>query len=137
MDSEKVKEIICNAVKTTEPTWSTWGVHWKELDEVFLSRAYDQLGFDDWIFVNFLRDNDILSIKKIGSILDNGCFERRYDREIASGLEMPFYIFLKKGVFGKEGRKELGFIILLGILMAVKELLFGNYCGKCWFAVII
>lgn len=104
MDSEKVKEIICNAVKTTEPTWSTWGVHWKELDEVFLSRAYDQLGFDDWIFVNFLRDNDILSIKKVGSILDNGCFERKYDREIAGGLEMPFYIFLKKGIFGKEGK---------------------------------
>lgn len=103
MDSENVKEIICNAVKTTEPTWSTWGVHWNELDEVFLARAYDQLGFDDWIFVNFLRDNDILSIKKIGSILDKGCFERRYDREIAGGLEMPFYIFLKKGVFGKEG----------------------------------
>jgi len=104
LDSEKVKEIICNAVKTTEPTWSTWGVHWKELDEVFLSRAYDQLGFDDWIFVNFLRDNDILSIKKVGSILDNGCFERKYDREIAGGLEMPFYIFLKKGIFGKEGK---------------------------------
>lgn len=104
MDSEKVKEVICNAVKTTEPTWSTWGVHWKELDEVFLSRAYDQLGFDDWIFVNFLRDNDILSIKKVGSILDNGCFERKYDREIAGGIEMPFYIFLKKGIFGKEGK---------------------------------
>jgi len=103
MDPENARKIICNAVKTTEPTWSNWGVHWDKLNEVFLSRAYDQLGFDDWLFVDFLRENDILSIEKIGKILDNGSFQRKYDREIAGGLEAPLYVFLKKGIFGEEG----------------------------------
>ena len=103
MDIYDAKKIICNAVEKTEPTWSSWGVHWEELDEIFLTRAYDQLGFDDWIFASHLRDNNILSIEKIGGILNNGNFNRKYDREISGSLDAPLYLFMKKGVYGIEG----------------------------------
>lgn len=142
MDPVNARKIICNAVKTTEPTWSTWGVHWAELDEVFLSRAYDQLGFDDWIFVSFLRDNDILSIEKIGKILNNGRFERKYDREISGSLKGPLYIFMKKGVYGEEGknffkavetfdgRKGAAFWKLLWQMLVCCNYLKNNYKGS-------
>jgi hypothetical protein len=102
MDVENAKKIILNAVETTKSGWSTWGVHWSEINDVFLGRAYDQLGFDNWIFVTDLKNNN-LSIDKIGSILDQGNFERKYDREIAGSLTGPLYILMKKGVFGEEG----------------------------------
>lgn len=53
MDAENAKEIILNAVKLTEPTWRGYDVHWGDIDEVFLSRAYDQMGFDNWLFIKF------------------------------------------------------------------------------------
>lgn len=69
MDKENAKKIILNAVKTTETTWSNWYVHWEDIDEIFLGRAYDIGGFDDWIFIGFLNKYG-LNIEKIGSILD-------------------------------------------------------------------
>jgi hypothetical protein len=102
MEDENAKKIILNAVKTTEPSWSTWGVHWNEINDAFLGRAYDQLGFDNWMFITDLKNNN-LSIEKIGSILEHGNFERKYDREIAGSLTGPLYILMKKGLFGEEG----------------------------------
>lgn len=102
VDIENAKKIIINAVELTESGWSTWGVHWNEINDVFLGRAYDQLGFDNWIFVTDLKNNK-LSIEKIGSILDYSNFIRKYDREIAGSLASPLYVLMKKGVFGEEG----------------------------------
>ncbi len=104
MNSENAKKIIINAIETTEPSWSTWGVHWDYIDEVFLGRAYDQLGFDNWIFVNFLRDNNILSISKIGKILHNNEFERKYNRDISGSFESPLFEGMKDGTYGEEGK---------------------------------
>jgi hypothetical protein len=103
MEDENARKLIINAVEKTRPTWSSWGVHWVDLDEVFLTRAYTQMGFDSWIFADRLQENNILSIDKIGRILDNGHFKRSYDREIASSLNSPLYILMSKGVFGEEG----------------------------------
>lgn len=141
MESIIAEKIIVNAIETTKPTWSTWGVHWNELNDVFLYRAYDQLGFDDWIFASVLKKNNLLSIEKIGSILDHGNFERKYDREIAGSLTGPLYILMKKGVFGEEGinfyksvnefagRKGAAFWKLLWQMLICCNYLKNNYKG--------
>lgn len=141
MKSSNAKKIIANAVETTRPTWSTWGVHWNELNDVFLYRAYDQLGFDDWIFATVLKKNNILSIEKIGSILDQGNFQKKYDREISGSLTGPLYILMKKGVFGEEGvnfynsvdgfygRKGAAFWKLLWQMLVCCNYLKNNYQG--------
>lgn len=103
MDKECVKEIILNAVEITKPSWSTWGEHWVDMDNVFLSRAYDQQGFDNWIFVKFLEKNNILSIYNIGKILDNSNFQKVYSRQFAGNLNKPFYKDMKQGNYGIEG----------------------------------
>lgn len=103
MEIRNVKKIIINAIMTTQPTWRTWNVHWDDIDQVFLARAYDQMGFDDWMFVNFLEDNNIFSIESIGRILKTVDFENKYDREIAGSLDATLYQDMKNGVCGAEG----------------------------------
>jgi hypothetical protein len=103
MDDADTKKIITNAVETTRKSWEEWDVSWEDIDDVFLTRAYDQVGFDDWIFVDFLQDNEIRSIDKIGKILENTEFDRKYNRDFAGSLEKPLYYKLKEGKYGKEG----------------------------------
>ena len=104
MNKENARKIILNAVNTTKPTWSKWDVHWENIDEIFLSRAYDQLGFDNWLFVDFLNKYNMYSIEKIGSILDGTKFERKYNRELAGSLNSPFYQDMKNGTYATEGK---------------------------------
>lgn len=103
MNTENARKIILNAVDTTKPTWSKWDVHWEDIDKIFLSRAYDQMGFDDWIFINFL-DKHGLNIEKIGSILDDTEFEKKYNRELAGSLESPVYQCMNNETYGSEGK---------------------------------
>ncbi|MBF4473944.1 hypothetical protein [Methanobacterium formicicum] len=104
MNTENARKIILNAVKVTEPTWTGYDVHWEDMDHVFLSRAYDQMGFDNWIFIDFL-DKYELNIGKIGKILDKTDFERKYDRPFAGSLESPLYKNMKNGLFEAEGKR--------------------------------
>lgn len=41
MDIENARKIILHAVKTTEPVWRDFSVHWDDMDKVFLSRAFE------------------------------------------------------------------------------------------------
>lgn len=104
MEKENVQKIILNAVKTTEPTWSNWYVHWEDIEEVFLSRAFDIGGFDNWLFINDLKKHN-LNIKKIGSILDKTKIERKYKRDFAGNLNSPFYKDLQNGKYGEAGEQ--------------------------------
>ena len=104
MNKNNSRAIIQNAVEVTRPTWSGFDERWDNSEKVFISRAYDQMGFDDWIFVDFLEKHNIYSIEKIGKILDNLEFERKYNRELAGSLESPLYQDMKKGTYGSEGK---------------------------------
>jgi len=61
------------------------------------------MGFDDWIFVDFLEKYNICSIDKIDKILDKAKFERKYNRELAGSLEAQLYQDMKNGTYGSEG----------------------------------
>lgn len=104
MNKEKARKIVLNAVQITEPTWYNWYVSWEDIDEVFLGRAFDIGGFDNWIFIDFINKYE-LNIAKIGKILDKTKFEKKYDRSVAGNLQTPFYKHLKKGKYGIEGKK--------------------------------
>ena len=103
LDIEIARKIVLNAVETTKPTWSKWDVHWEDIDEIFLGRAYDQMGFDNWIFIDLLKKYE-LNIAKIGNILEKIDFEKKYSREFAGSLESPLYTNMKKGIYGTEGK---------------------------------
>jgi hypothetical protein len=104
LDKEKARKIVLNAVQITEPTWYNWYVSWEDIDEVFLGRAFDIGGFDNWIFIDFLNKYE-LNIAKIGKILDKTKFEKKYNRSVAGNLKTPFYKHLKNGTYGIEGKK--------------------------------
>lgn len=104
MNKENSCAIIKNAVEVTRKTWTRFDVSWNISEKVFLSRAYDQMGFDNWIFVDFLEENSIYSIDKIGDILNNLEFEKKYNREFAGSLEAPLYQNMKNGNYGIEGK---------------------------------
>lgn len=105
MDAENAKEIILNAVETTEPTWRGYNVHWDDIDEVFLTRAYEIGGFHLHKFVILLQKYDIYSIESLGSILDNYKGERKYQPEFSRSIDSPFFQGLRKGQYGLEGEK--------------------------------
>ena len=138
MNKENAQKIILNAVKVTEPTWTNFNEHWEKMDHVFLSKAYDQMGFDNWIFIDFL-DKYELDIEKIGTLLDKTDFERKYDRPFAGSLESPLYQNMKNGLFeavGKrfyksvkefDGRKGQLFYKLLWYMLVTCHYLKNNY----------
>ena len=105
MDEKDSKKIILNAVETTKPLWSNFGERWDNIDEVFLSRAYETGGFHLYKFVKHLQDNDIYSIDSIGSILDTYDGPRKYRRDFSGSLKSPFFQDLKAGTYGSEGEK--------------------------------
>lgn len=138
LNKENAQKIILNAVKVTEPTWTNFNEHWEKMDHVFLSKAYDQMGFDNWIFIDFL-DKYELDIEKIGTLLDKTDFERKYDRPFAGSLESPLYQNMKNGLFeavGKrfyksvkefDGRKGQLFYKLLWYMLVTCHYLKNNY----------
>jgi len=105
LDKNNARKIIINAVKTTEPLWKNFGEKWEDIDYVFLSRAYEQMGFHLYKFVNLLNENQIYSIESIGSILDRYQGERKYKRDFAGSINSPFYQDLNSGKYGINGQK--------------------------------
>jgi len=91
LNKEKTKKIVLNAVETTEPLWSNFGVKWEDINLVFLSRAYEQGGFHLYKFVNLLEKYQIYSIESIGSILDTYNGERKYQRDFSGSINSPFF----------------------------------------------
>jgi hypothetical protein len=64
LNTENARKIILNAVDTTKPTWSRWDVHWEDIDKIFLSRAYDQMGFDNGSLLIFSINTIYIRSKK-------------------------------------------------------------------------
>jgi len=104
MKKEYACTIIKNAVEKTRPTWTGFDESWDNTEKVFICRAYDQMGFDDWIFVDFLEKYDIYSIEKIGRILYNTNYDKKYSRDFAGSLESQLYQNMKNGIYGAEGK---------------------------------
>lgn len=104
MNPENARKIILNAVETSEPLWSKWEVEWKEIDDVFIKRGYERLGFNGGMFAENLEANGIFSIEKLGMILDNYNRKEKHDSENVNSLEPTFYKELSKGLYGDEGK---------------------------------
>ncbi len=104
MDRKIASKLILNAVKTTEPTWRQYGIKWKDIDYLFIQRGYEQGGFNTSKFSELLIKEDIFSIKKLGSILDHFNFNRTYNRDFSGNYESSFYLDLKNGKAGEEGK---------------------------------
>jgi len=107
MDKEAAAaKIIDYVVTVTKPRWQEW-IHqrYEDLDDMFITRGYEQGGFQVAIFYDILKSKGIGSIYHLGKILDGYQGERKYDREEKGGLEGKFYQDLKEGIYGEEGRK--------------------------------
>jgi len=105
MDIEKAKTIITYVVNTTKKRWQQYDEKWEEIDEVFLARGYEQGGFEAWKFAEYLKRENIFSIEKLGLILVKYKGDIKYNRMFAGSLISPFYLDLKNGFYGDEGKK--------------------------------
>ena len=106
MDKEAAAKIIDYVVTVTKPRWQEW-IHqrYEDLDDMFITRGYEQGGFQVAIFFDILKSKGIGSIYHLGKILDGYQGERKYSREEKGALEGKFYQDLKEGIYGEEGRK--------------------------------
>ena len=104
MDKFKAKTIIQNAVESTKSRWSQYDESWKNIDNVFILRGYEQQGFQLYKMKPVLVDLSILSINSLGNIFLNYPYKRNYDRQFAGSLTSKFYLDLQEGVCGKEGK---------------------------------
>lgn len=104
MDRTQAKTIILNAVKTTEPRWREYVEHWKDINEVFIRRGYEQQGFLCSKLTVVLEERGIFSISKLGSILCQYKVAGKYNRQFAGSLTSEFYEGLRKGLGGEEGQ---------------------------------
>lgn len=128
MNLENARKIVLYAVETTEPVWSSYNVHWDDMDKVFLSRAYEQGGFENWKFISVLDKYQIASIGKVGKILDKYNGIKKYNRELAGSLDAPIYKDMKKGTYGLEGKE---------FYYSVKEFLSGKgRAGRSFFQLL-
>ena len=121
MNKDNAKKIISHIVEVTRDRWEEYIYEWDKIDEVFLVRAYEQMGFESWKFFELLSKYGINSIDSLGRILEKmplNC-PKAYDREFAGSLNSPFYKQLRDGAFGLEGKK---------FYETVKEFL--NSCAK-------
>jgi hypothetical protein len=105
MDIRKAKTIITYVVNTTKIRWQQYDEKWEEIDSVFLSRGYEQGGFEAWKFAEYLKKENIFSIEKLGLILDNYKGDIKYVRIFAGSFISPFYQDLKNGLYGDIGKK--------------------------------
>lgn len=103
MNREHAKQIVQNAVATTELRWRQYAQTWKDIDIIFIKHGYEQQGFRFFRFAPFLSERGILSIDALGSILDDGRNTEPYDSKYAKGLDADFYCQLRKGDFGSNG----------------------------------
>jgi len=105
MDKRKAKRIINYVVKKTKKRWKEYDVDWRDIDKVFISRGYEQGGFECWEFAEQLKKYGILSINIIGKILEKRKYNVKYDRKFAGSLSSNLYKKMKRGEYGIEGRK--------------------------------
>lgn len=105
MDIQRAKRIILYVVEKTKTRWSQYDEHWCDIDNVFIRRGYEQGGFEVWKFAELLKNECVLSIEKIGMVLERYRDDKRYDRKFAGSLESVFYQDMKNGKYGEEGVK--------------------------------
>lgn len=105
MNKDEAKKIIEYVVKKTQSRWREYQIHWKDIDEVFIQRGYEQGGFEAWKFAELLKEHGISTIEKIGQILNNYKGDTRYNQSVAGSYYSPFYEDMKNGVYGIEGEK--------------------------------
>ena len=103
MDKVHAKQIIQNAVATTEPRWRQYAQTWKDINIIFLKHGYEQQGFRFFRFAPFLSEQGILSIDALGRILDDRRNTAPYEPSYAKGLDTDFYCQLRRGIFGSKG----------------------------------
>jgi hypothetical protein len=98
LNYHKAKAIILNAVEITKPRWSQYDESWKNIDDIFIYRGYEQQGFQLFKMRPVLEKLNIFSIDKLGTILSEYPFPKNYSRDFACNLTSPFYSDLEKGV---------------------------------------
>ncbi|MBE0673357.1 MAG: hypothetical protein IH591_01725 [Bacteroidales bacterium] len=103
MDREKAKKIIRNAIEVTKPRWSQYDESWKNIDSVFISRGYEQQGFQLYKMRPVMEKLNIFSIESVGGIILNYPKQKNYNRVVAGSLTSEFYQDLQRGVCGREG----------------------------------
>lgn len=103
MNKSKARSIIENAVLTTKPRWLTYEESWGNIDRIFISRGYEQQGFQLFKFIPVLEKFNIFSIDNLGSILLKYPQNRNYSREFAGSFTSEFYSNLQDGICGYEG----------------------------------
>ncbi len=104
MDTETAKEIITYVVTETKPRWQLFDEHWKDIDQNFIWRGYEQGGFETQKFTKILKQYGAFSISKLGSVLDSYEGDKKYKRAFAGSLDAPFYIEMKAGKYGITGK---------------------------------
>lgn len=106
MTPDQARKIILHAVTTTQPRWLEASVHWKDMDKVFLNRAYEQGGFEVYKFIPLLGQRGIGTIPETGRILlgqrNRGT---AYNRSFAGSLDAPFWKAMTQGDYGINGQK--------------------------------
>jgi hypothetical protein len=105
VNNKNAKKIINYVVENTKVRWQNYDEYWEKIDEVFLRRGYEQGGFRAGKFAEILRSEGMLSIEKIGLILDNKKDEIGYNRTFAGSFGSPFYRDMESGAYGGEGKK--------------------------------
>ncbi len=106
MNIKEAKSIITYVVNFTKKRWINYEEKWENIEEVFLSRAYEQGGFEFFKFADLLKKENIFNISYLGLILDKYNDDlKKYNRNFAGSLSSPFYLNLKTGYYGKEGIK--------------------------------
>ena len=127
MNELNASKIIQNSVEYTRPRWSQYEISWKNIDIEFIMRGYEQQGFQFFKMRPILENLSLLSIDCLGTILQNGPFIPKYDRQFAGHLTSQFYKGLQDGLYGIEGKKLFKAI---SIALNQKNIKFGSTFWK-------
>jgi len=105
MNKENAEDIIDYVVTKTKPRWIKWIYEsYSKLDEILITRGYEQGGFAAGLFFKILGNKDIANIMKLGSILERYKGEDKYNREEKGSLKSPFYRDLARGIYHDYGK---------------------------------
>ncbi|MBF0527762.1 MAG: hypothetical protein HQK55_00550 [Deltaproteobacteria bacterium] len=105
MNEKEAKLIIKYVVEITEPRWKQYDQHWKNIDKIFILHGYEQGGFEFFKFAPLLENKNILTINKLGGIIDSFEGENKYNRTFAGSLTAQFYIDLQNNKYGLHGNE--------------------------------
>jgi len=127
MNEPNARKVIQNAVDFTRPRWSQYDISWKNIDIEFIMRGYEQQGFQLFKTRPILENLSLLSIDCLGTILQNGPYKIKYDRQFAGSLTSQFYKGLQKGLYGIEGKK---LFVTISTILNQKDIKFGSTFWK-------